>query len=237
MTGVISGCAQSISVDDPAHYVATVIFDTLCSLTLQIKAMSSGCISRCYMEGKTKANFWLDIVLAAGLGMTLIPSMGGIRIHEAVGIALGLGVIAHLSLHWKWMVAMSKSFFKKLPGAVRFKLMLNILSLFAFSLTLVSGWVISPTFFGKAASAGAVIQRSDLVFGRDRLFQRQAGSSLTRPMLRHGDSGFHWYVIHHASALLTLLTVTLHLALHWRWIASATKRFMPKSLSAREIGS
>jgi hypothetical protein len=187
------------------------------------------------MEGK-KVNLWLDVILGVGLAMAMIPGITGRPMHQGIGIALGVGVIAHLLLHCKWIVAMSKSFMK-LPGTVRLKLVLNILSLLAFSLTIVSGLMNAATFSGNA-SAEAVIQRSDLAFRRDGLLPRQGdGRELARPMLRREDAGFHWHVIHHVTALLTLFTVTLHLALHWRWIASATKRFMPESLSVREIGS
>ncbi len=186
------------------------------------------------MESK-KVNLWLDVILAVGLAMAMIPGVTGRPIHQGIGVAVGIGVVAHLLLHWKWIVAMSKSFIK-LPGTVRFRLALNVLSLLAFSLTIASGLMNAATFSGNA-SAEAMIQRSDLAFRRDRLLPRQAGRELARPMLRRGDAGFHWHVIHHATALLTLFTVTLHLALHRRRIASATKRFMPESPSVRKIGS
>jgi hypothetical protein len=41
----------------------------------------------------------------------------------------------------------------------------------------------------------------------------------------------HWHMIHHAAALLTLFAVTLHLALHRRWVGLAAKRFTPHLLS------
>ena len=160
------------------------------------------------MESK-KVNLWLDAILAVGLAMAMIPGITGRPMHQGIGITLGVGMVVHHLLHWKWIVAMSKSFIK-LPGTVRFKLVLNSLSLLAFSLTIVSGLMSAATF---------------------------AGEELARPMLRHGNAGFHWHVIHHAAALLTLFTATLHLALHWRWIASATKRFVPESPSVKEIGS
>lgn len=186
------------------------------------------------MESR-QVNVWLDVFLAVGLAMAMIPDITGRPMHQGIGIALGVGVVAHLLLHCKWIVAMSKSFIK-LPGAVRFKLVLNILSLLAFSLAIVSGLMNAATLSGNA-SAGAVIQRSDFPFRRDGRLPRQNDRELARPMLRRGDAGFHWHVIHHAAALLTLFTVTLHLALHWRWIIGATKRFMPKSPSVRDIGS
>jgi len=186
------------------------------------------------MESK-KVNLWLDAILAVGLAMAMISSITGGPVHQGIGITLGVGMVVHHLLHWKWIVAMSKSFMR-LPGTVRFKLALNSLSLLAFSLTIVSGLMNAATFSGDA-SAGAVIQRSDLAFRRDGLLPRQDGRELARPMLRRGDAGFHWHVIHHVTALLTLFTVTLHLALHWRRIASATKRFMPESPFVRGIGS
>ncbi len=46
--------------------------------------------------------------------------------------------MAHLFLHWKWIVAMGRSF-GKLPDGARFKCALNLLTLGAFWVTLGSG--------------------------------------------------------------------------------------------------
>ena len=218
-----------MSVGDAAHCWVTPAFDTLYAAETSCSIYQGD-----QMESK-KVNLWLDVILAAGLVMAMIPGITGRPMHQRIGIALGVGVVVHLLLHWKWIVAMSRSF-TKLPGTVRFKLVLNSLSLLALSSAIVSGPMNAATLSGNV-SAGAMIQRSGLTFRRDGLLPRQAGRELARPMLRHGDAGFHWHVIHHATALLSLFTVVLHLALHWRWIASATKRFMPESPSVRGIGS
>ncbi len=141
---------------------------------------------------------------------------------------LRLGVVIHLILHWKWIAAMSKSRLKTLPGAVRFKLMLNVLSLLAFALTVASGLIISLAFSDQAASAGAALQYGDLGSGPvvrgDGFLHRQAGRGLTRHALRRGEPGFHWHAIHHASAILVLLMVTYHLALNRKWLVSNARR-------------
>ena len=100
-----------------------------------------------------KVNLWLDVILAVGLAMAMLPGVTGAPMHQRIGIALGVGVVVHLLLHWKWIVATSKPFMK-LPGAVRFKLALNILSLLAFALTIVSGLMNPGTLSGNA-SAGS----------------------------------------------------------------------------------
>ena len=182
-----------------------------------------------------RVNLWLDAILAVGLAMAMMPGITGRPMHQGIGITLGAGMVIHHLLHRKWIVAMSKSFMK-LPGTARLKLALNILSLLAFSLTIVSGAMNTATLSSNA-DAGTVIQRSSFAFRRDGFFQSQADRELARPALRHGDAEFHWHVIHHAAALLTLFTVALHLALHRKWVTSATRRFTPRLLSAGEIGS
>jgi len=181
-----------------------------------------------------RVNLWLDAILAVGLAMAMMPGITGRPMHQGIGITLGAGVVVHHLLHRKWIVAMSKSFLK-LSGNARLKLVLNIVSLLAFSLTIVSG-LMNAAALSDTAGAGVVIQRGDL-FRRDGFFSRQAGRELVRPTFQHEDAGFHWHVLHHAAALLTLFTVALHLALHRRRITGTTKRFIPKSPSVREIGS
>ncbi len=182
-----------------------------------------------------QVNMWLDIFLAIGLMMAMIPGVTGIPIHQRIGIVVGAGVAVHHFLHWKWIAATGKAF-ARLSGAARLKLVLNILSLVAFSLTIVSG-VMNAGAVANDAGAEIAIQRSGLAFRREGLLQRQAGRGLARPALQREDSGFHWHVIHHASALLTFLTVALHLALHRVQIAKAMTHFVPGPLPGKEVVS
>jgi len=82
---------------------------------------------------KAKINYWIDV----GLGISFIISfVTGIfkfpgltqyfrsvyriisaiymaKIHDWSGLIMGLLVLAHLILHWRWLVAMTKNIFKK----------------------------------------------------------------------------------------------------------------------------
>jgi hypothetical protein len=171
-----------------------------------------------------QVNVWLDIFLAIGLVMAMMPGVTGLPMHQGIGIVLGIGVVIHLILHRKWIVATCRSC-TKLSAVVRFKLVLNILSLLAFSLTLVSGLMNAGTISSDVGGA-AVIQPSNMgaAFGADGLGRRLVGREMARPAAQREDSGFHWHAIHHANALLALLTVTLHLALNRKWLASNARR-------------
>ena len=82
---------------------------------------------------RTKVNYWIDVVIAISFVMSaasgiafLLPVTGatvlGIsylawtQIHTWGSLAMLAGVLAHLVLHWKWIVAMTKKTF--LPGTV-----------------------------------------------------------------------------------------------------------------------
>ncbi|MCJ7741114.1 MAG: DUF4405 domain-containing protein [Methanoregula sp.] len=41
----------------------------------------------------------------------LIPASSVSKIHDISGLVMGLLVLAHLLLHWRWIVAMTKSIF------------------------------------------------------------------------------------------------------------------------------
>ena len=83
---------------------------------------------------RTKLNYWIDIILAisfficfiTGLvkwpGLVKIIGTSAYRViheknisllHDWSGLIMGLLVIIHLALHWKWIVFVTKSMFKK----------------------------------------------------------------------------------------------------------------------------
>jgi len=83
---------------------------------------------------RTKLNYWIDIGLALSFftcfytGLVKWPGlikMIGVsayktlhfsnisRLHDISGLIMGLLVIVHLALHWKWIVCVTKSMFKK----------------------------------------------------------------------------------------------------------------------------
>ena len=83
---------------------------------------------------RTKLNYWIDIGLAISFficfytGLVKWPGLIKIigvsayktlsfsnisRLHDLSGLIMGLLVIIHLALHWKWIVAVTKSIFCK----------------------------------------------------------------------------------------------------------------------------
>ncbi len=83
---------------------------------------------------RTKLNYWIDVGLAISFftcfytGLVKWPGLIKIigvpaykalsfsnisRVHDLSGLIMGLLVIIHLALHWKWIVVVTKSFFKK----------------------------------------------------------------------------------------------------------------------------
>jgi len=83
---------------------------------------------------KAKLNYWIDVGLAISFFICFITGLikwpGLIRIigtsayrtlhfrnisllHDWSGLIMGLLVIIHLALHWKWIVYMTKNLFSK----------------------------------------------------------------------------------------------------------------------------
>ena len=83
---------------------------------------------------RTKLNYWIDIGLAISFFICFITGLikwpGLIKLigpsiyqtlnikkvsmlHDWSGLIMGLLVLVHLALHWRWIVAVTKSVFKK----------------------------------------------------------------------------------------------------------------------------
>ncbi len=105
--------------------------------------------SRRKMESKrknSKKNFLLllvDAVLLGGFWVVNQVRLTGIAFHEWFGIALGLILILHLVMHWRWVVNNVKKFFKRSCLVQHLKLVLDIFGFAAFFTIIISGVLIS----------------------------------------------------------------------------------------------
>ena len=93
---------------------------------------------------KTMIKFSLDIVLA--ITFILIFNLGatGIAFHEIASIALGIIIIVHVLLKWRWVEGITKKIFSKnIPGKTKFSYMMNILLLVNMAIAMISGLLIS----------------------------------------------------------------------------------------------
>jgi len=93
-------------------------------------------------------------------------------------------------------------------------------------------WLVQVTrrFFGKLPpqTRGNYILNTLLFV--DVIFVILSGlmiSQVATPSLGQGNAGI-WYGLHETSANLSMLLVAGHLALHWKWILNAIKRYAIK---------
>ena len=185
------------------------------------------------MIGKTKFNFWFDgliltaFVLTAATGLMLwllIPGGGRgsgnqifwdmtrrtwIDIHNWVGLAMLVGVVLHLVLHWKWVSCVAARYFKKLARQARLNFSLDNLLFVAFFLAGLSGLV-----------AWLIVPSGGYQGGRNPYY----GATLL------GLTHQNWTDLHLWAGLAMILIVAIHLALHWRWIACVTRRYTQPAL-------
>ena len=81
------------------------------------------------MNTKAKRHYWIDVLM--GL-LALVLSLSSIllwvvlpqgffaarllwiQIHKWVGLALGILVLVHLALHWRWLLRMTRSQWRRL---------------------------------------------------------------------------------------------------------------------------
>ncbi len=96
-------------------------------------------------EKKNKALGLLlvDAVLVDGFWLANQVRLTGMAFHEWFGLALGLILILHLVMHWRWVVNTLRNFFRRIGRAARLKLVLDGIGLAAFATILVSGVLMS----------------------------------------------------------------------------------------------
>ncbi len=91
---------------------------------------------------RARIDFWFDAALL--LGFTLAYSYGftGIAIHEWLGIALGIALLFHLTLHWDWVLRTTRKLIDP-RGRDKVIWLVNLALLFAMTFCIASGILIS----------------------------------------------------------------------------------------------
>lgn len=147
-----------------------------------------------------KVNYLVDLAIFVAFLVAMDPRLTGIAIHEWLSIAFGAAIITHLVLHWKWLVATTTRFLKRIPRESRLNYILNTLFFIDIVVVILSGIMISEAalpLFGLELHGGRVYRG-----------------------------------LHSLSANLSVIILGLHVALHWKWIANATKRYIVEPLVA-----
>ncbi|NJM41652.1 MAG: DUF4405 domain-containing protein [Anaerolineae bacterium] len=86
---------------------------------------------------------YFDIIIFLAFLVTTAPRFSGIPIHEWLSLALAVAVVAHLLLHWSWVVETIRRTFKALPRATRINSILNTALFIDFVIITFTGIAIS----------------------------------------------------------------------------------------------
>lgn len=114
------------------------------------------------MEKQTKLNpvirnLLMDTLIFIGVLVSFSPSLTGQSLHEWIGLAFGLTLIIHMLLHWNWIAAVTRRFFKATTWRARINYLLGAALFIAFITIIFSGVMESETVlqtFGLTASRG-----------------------------------------------------------------------------------
>ena len=110
-------------------------------------------------HSQTKINLAVDMGIFLGFLIAEAPHFSGVAIHEWLSIAFGAAIIAHLLLHWQWIVEVTRRFFSHIPFQSRLNYILNTLLFIDMTLVIYSGLMISrvalPALGLSVAEGGA----------------------------------------------------------------------------------
>ncbi len=87
----------------------------------------------------------LDIALAFVFCIELEERFTGLQLHELIGVGLGVALIVHLLIHWRWMLSITRTFIHKLIHESRLNYLLALALLIDFVVIIVTGLGISRT--------------------------------------------------------------------------------------------
>jgi hypothetical protein len=99
-------------------------------------------VSRRQLLARTRLDFWLDTVILLSYVFAYSYGFTGDAIHEWLGLALGLALLVHLTLHWDWAVRITRRLLRR-RGHDLVIWLVNLALLFTMTLCIVSGIVIS----------------------------------------------------------------------------------------------
>jgi hypothetical protein len=91
----------------------------------------------------TKTNLVLDLTIFTAFLVVSNPHLTGNSIHEWLAVSFGAAILTHLLFHWKWIVNISTTFFKKLIHQSRLNFVVDALFFIAMTGAMFSGLMIS----------------------------------------------------------------------------------------------
>jgi hypothetical protein len=90
-----------------------------------------------------KTNLWVDGGILAAFLVAMEPRLTGIAIHEWLALAFAGTIVAHLLLHWNWILQVGRTFFARLLHSSRLKFAVDSLLFISLIAVMLSGILIS----------------------------------------------------------------------------------------------
>jgi len=151
------------------------------------------------IPARTRLDFCLDATIFAAFLVAYSFGLTGVAIHEWLGIALGLVLVVHLTVHWDWVLRTTRRLLRK-GGPDRVIWLVNLLLIVTMTLCVASGilisWVALPELGIDVADNGFWAGLHGTTFSggqrRQRCHCRRFGDSLRRSTAhaaRPGDAG------------------------------------------------
>jgi len=135
-------------------------------------------------------------------------------VHTWSGVAMIAIAVLHLTLHWSWVVNMTRRAIKELCGQCgslnargRFNVAINLMVAISFFLSAVSG--VYFLFF----AGGRWMPDPALLFSRST-----------------------WDLIHTWSGVVLISAAVLHFAIHWKWVTKVTRKMFSNKWGTTSAG-
>ena len=189
---------------------------------------------------QTQKNWWIDAALfisaviaaLSGIYFLFLPT-GGFQggrnplyniqilftrqtwddLHTWGGVAMIAAAVIHLTIHWKWVTSMARRTWIELTGKCgclnprgRWNLILNTVVAISFILTAISG------VYFLFATGGRWAADPMFVFTRTT-----------------------WDMIHTWAGVSLIVAVSIHLAIHWKWVTKVTRKMFGVELPAPSV--
>ena len=126
-------------------------------------------------------------------------------LHTWGGLFMIAAAVIHLSLHWNWVISMSRRIYRQITGQCKW---MNKRSLF----NVVIDFVIALSFTAAAFS------------GIYFLFSPggQQVKLQTYPQILFSRTT--WDLIHTWAGIILIVAAVIHFAIHWQWVVKVTRK-------------
>ena len=136
-------------------------------------------------------------------------------LHTWAGVFMIIALAVHFTLHWPWVLMMSKRIIKLLhsgrlnmSSGSKFNLAVDLVVALSFLATAVSG------IYFLYVSPGGIQGGRNLSWDPDLVFNRTT-----------------WDLIHTWAGVIFILAAVVHFVIHWRWVVKVTKRLLGSLIS------